>query len=108
MAGQDRKLSPLGAARANRRRSRWVIVPCCLVLGKRGLGDLYSGRSARRLRSAKLADERPGCRIGLRVQLAFEQRNKVLIVLERFGLASRGGQRLYDQPMGLVTQRIPG
>jgi hypothetical protein len=27
-------------------------------------------------------------------------------VLERFGLASRGSQRLYDQPMRIFTQRI--
>src|SRR5260370_39458333 len=99
MAGQDRKLSPLGAARADRRRRRWLIVPCCLVVGKRGLGDLNSGRSARRLRSAKLGDERPGCRIGLRVQFALEQRNEGLVVLERFCLASSGGQRLYEQHM---------
>src|SRR5258708_6653879 len=45
-------------------------------------------------------------RIGLRVQLALEQHNEVLIVLERFGLASRGNQRLYDQAMGVLAHVV--
>ena len=131
IANHDRQLSPLGAARADRHRRRCRIAPRCGVLGvhlllgsllilegqhrnrwpvglrQRGLGDLLdSGRSARRLCAAKLGDERLGCRIGLRVQLALEQRNEVLVVLERFGLASRGGQRLYDQPMGILAHVV--
>ena len=129
IANHDRQLSPLGAARADRHRRRCRIAPRCGALGvglllgvpangprrnrrpvglrQRGLGDLLdSGRSARRLCAAKLGDERPGCRIGLRVQLALEQRNEVLVVLERFGLASRGGQRLYDQPMGVLAHVV--
>ena len=35
-----------------------------------------------------------------------EQHNEVLVVLERFGLASRGGQRLYDQPMGVLAHVV--
>ena len=27
-------------------------------------------------------------------------------MLERFGLASRGGQRLYDQPMGVLAHVV--
>ena len=76
-------------------------------LRRRGPRNLLDGRrSARRLRAAQLGDERLGCRIGLRVQLALEQRNEVLVVLERFGLASRGGQRLYDQPMGILAHVV--
>jgi hypothetical protein len=72
----------------------------------RGFDDLNSGRCARRLRIAKLGDEQLGCRIGPRVELALEQRNKIPIVLERFGLASRSDQRLYDQPMCVLAQIV--
>ncbi len=93
VASHDRELSPLGAAR-------------CGVVGKRGLGNLGSGQSAWRLCGAKLGDERPGCRIGLRVQLALQQCDEVVVVLERFGLSSRSDQRLYDQPMGVLAQVV--
>src|SRR5262249_17218206 len=61
---------------------------------------------ALRLRAAELGDKRLGCRIGLRVQLALEQRNEVFVPLERFGLASRGGERLQEQPMRVLTQTV--
>ena len=63
-------------------------------------------RSARRLCAAQLRDERPGCRIGLGVQLVPEQRDEVFVVPERFGLASRGGERLHDQPMGVLAHVV--
>ena len=124
VADQDRQLSPLGAARADRRRcfigtdhrgvDLLVGVPADngrnrrpVGLRQRGLGDLLdSRRSARRLCAAQLGDERPGCRIGLGVQLAPEQRNEVFVVPERFGIASRGGERLYDQPMRVLTHVV--
>ena len=58
------------------------------------------------LGAAELGDERPGCSIGLRVQLALEQCNEVFVMPECFGLASRGGQRLYDQPVGVLAQVV--
>ncbi len=61
---------------------------------------------ARPASRAKPGDERPGHRVGRRVQLALEQCDEVLIVLERFGLAPRGGQRLHDHPMRVLTQGI--
>src|SRR5262249_42750534 len=39
-------------------------------------------------------------------ELAPEQRNEVLVVLERFGLASRGGKRANDQPMGVLAHTV--
>ena len=45
-------------------------------------------------------------RIGHRAQLALEQGNEILVVLERFCLASRGGQGLDDQPMRILSQGI--
>ena len=74
---------------------------------QRSLGDLPdSAGSARLPRTAKLGDKQLGCRIGLRVQLALEQRDEILIVLERFGLAPCGGQPLYDQPMRVLAQIV--
>jgi len=63
------------------------------LTGKAGLG-------------AKPGDERPGHRVRFRVQLTLEEYDEVLIVLERFGLASHGGQRLHDHPMRVLTQGI--
>jgi hypothetical protein len=58
------------------------------------------------LRGAKLGDERPGRGIGPCVELTLQQRNEVLVVLERFGFAPRGGERLYDQPMGVFAHVV--
>ena len=44
--------------------------------------------------------------IGLCVQLVLKQCNEVLVVLERLGFASRGGQRLHDQPMGVLAHVV--
>ncbi|MCP1746650.1 hypothetical protein ABIF65_008743 [Bradyrhizobium japonicum] len=56
--------------------------------------------------AAELRDERLGDRIGLRVQLALEQRDEILIALERLSPASGGGERLDDQPMRVLAQAI--
>src|SRR5262249_39990757 len=95
IANHDRELALLKTNRADFASGRW------LSAGRRcGFHALTDGwRYRRRLRAAKVGNERRGDRIGLCVQLALEQPNEVLIVLERFGLASRGGQSLDDQPM---------
>src|SRR5438552_3905230 len=52
---------------------------CAGLAASLTVDDLLGGLCA-----AKLGHERFGCRIGLSVQLALEQRNEVLVVLERF------------------------
>ena len=114
-------------AGADRHRRRCRIAPRFGALGvdsARGPPHIASGPHRGRRASRALAisltvgDPLGGCVLrssatsdlvaasGSRVQLALEQRNEVLVVLERFGLASCGGQRLYDQPMGVLAHVV--
>src|SRR5262249_14519353 len=68
-----------------------------------GLGDFLDRRWPS---AAKLGSERPRRRIGLGVELAFEQRDEVLVVLERLGLASSGGERTDDGARGVLAHVV--
>ena len=75
--------------------------------GRAGLIALFERRRFDdRLGVAKSGNERLGRGIGLGVQLAPEQHDQGVIVLEGFGLASRRGQRLHDHPMGVFAHVV--
>jgi hypothetical protein len=67
-----------------------------------GLGGFLSWRPS----AAKLGGKRLSCRIGLDIELAFEQRNEALVVREHLGLASSGGERPHNHPMGVLADAV--
>lgn len=110
MAGHDRQLAPLAAARAERSRR-----PCIVVVFRDGyfglprvnaIQGLVRPRGTGWFGAAKLRDERLGNRVGLGIQLALEQRDEILIAFQCFGLASDGVERLDDQSVSVFTQGI--
>ncbi|NYG44699.1 hypothetical protein GGD67_002147 [Bradyrhizobium sp. IAR9] len=113
LTGHDRQLALLAAARAKRFRGRSIVIAfrdgCGFGLPHpNAIQGLVRTRRTGRSGVAEVRDERLGDRIGLRVQLALEQRDEILIALERLGLASIGGERLDDQPMRILAQGIHG
>ena len=126
----DRQLPLLwtGGATCNRSRCRIAATPITvlLLLERRAhllkwqdgtflrtrlhrslLDDPVASRSAaRQLRPTEFSDDQFRGGIRLYTQLAPEQRNNPLIMLDRFGLASGGRQCMYDEPVGVLAETV--
>ena len=58
------------------------------------------------IRHAQLVRDRLRARVRLDVQLALEQRDGVLVVLQRVGLATRAGERAQGEPVRVFAQIV--